>query len=68
MTRIYLYDHCPFCVRATMVAAYKQVPFERVVLLNDDEKTCHDLIGKKMVPILGVIVKSGVWASSRVPV
>ncbi len=52
MTRIYLYDHCPFCVRATMVAAYKQVPFERVVLLNDDEKTCHDLIGKKMVPIL----------------
>ncbi|WP_432697295.1 glutaredoxin 2 [Marinobacterium sp. YM272] len=52
MTRIYIYDHCPFCVRATMVAGYKRVAFERVVLLNDDEKSCFDLIGKKMLPVL----------------
>jgi glutaredoxin 2 len=35
-----------------LVAGYKHVAFERVVLLNDDEKTCFDLIGAKMVPIL----------------
>ncbi|SEG82028.1 glutaredoxin 2 [Marinobacterium lutimaris] len=52
MTRIYIYDHCPFCVRATMVAGYKKVPFQREVLLNDDEQTCFDLIGKKMLPVL----------------
>lgn len=35
-----------------MVANYKEVPHEKVYLLNDDEKSCHDLIGAKMVPIL----------------
>lgn len=52
MTRLYIYDHCPYCVRATMVANYKQVPFERVILANDDEKSCYDLTGKKELPIL----------------
>lgn len=50
--KLYLYDHCPFCVRADMVANYKQVAHEKVYLLNDDEKSCFDLIGAKMVPIL----------------
>ena len=52
MTRLYIYDHCPFCIRAVMVASYKQVPFERVILLNDDEATCDQLIGQKMLPVL----------------
>lgn len=35
-----------------MVANYRQVgDLEQVVLLNDDEATCHRLIGQKMVPI-----------------
>lgn len=50
--KLYLYDHCPFCVRAEMVAHYKQVPVEQVYLLNDDETSCFSLIGAKQVPIL----------------
>ncbi|MGB0663195.1 MAG: glutaredoxin 2 [Pontibacterium sp.] len=49
---LYVYDHCPFCVRAVMAAGYKQVDVNVIALLNDDEATCHNLIGKKMVPIL----------------
>ncbi len=50
--KLYQYDHCPFCVRADMVANYRQVRHEKVYLLNDDEQTCLTLIGTKMVPIL----------------
>lgn len=52
MTRIYIYDHCPFCVRATMTAGYKSIDYKLEVLLNDDEQSCYDLIGKKMLPVL----------------
>lgn len=52
MARIYIYDHCPFCVRATMVAGYKDIDYKLEVLLNDDEQSCYDLIGKKMLPVL----------------
>ncbi|ENA36453.1 MULTISPECIES: hypothetical protein [Pseudomonas] len=41
------YDHCPFCVRADMVANYKQVEREKIYLSNDDEATCFELIGAK---------------------
>jgi glutaredoxin 2 len=52
VSRLYIYDHCPFCIRTLLVANYRQVPdLEQVILLNDDEETCHRLIGKKMVPI-----------------
>ena len=52
MSRLYVYDHCPFCIRTLMVAHYRQVSdLEQVVLLNDDEASCQRLIGKKMVPI-----------------
>lgn len=50
--KLYLYDHCPFCVRTVMVANYKEVTYEKVFLLNDDEATCYRLIGAKQVPIL----------------
>lgn len=50
--KLHLYDHCPFCVRAEMVANYKAVAHEKVYLANDDEATCHRLIGAKQVPIL----------------
>lgn len=52
MFTLYQYLHCPFCVRADMVANYTGVPHKKVLLLNDDYETCHKLIGKKMVPIL----------------
>lgn len=52
MSRLYIYDHCPFCIRTLIVAHYRQVSdLEQVVLLNDDEDSCQRLIGRKMVPI-----------------
>ena len=52
--KLFQYDQCPFCVRADMVAKYKQVNFESVYLLNDDADSCIDRVGKKMVPILEI--------------
>ncbi|WP_430461755.1 glutaredoxin 2 [Thalassolituus sp. LLYu03] len=50
--RLYIYHHCPFCLRAVMVANYKNVEHETVFLLNDDEDTCYRLVNAKQVPIL----------------
>ena len=50
--RLYIYHHCPFCLRAVMVANYKNVEHETVFLLNDDEDSCFRLINAKQVPIL----------------
>ncbi|MGL4667039.1 MAG: glutaredoxin 2 [Saezia sp.] len=50
--KLYIYDHCPYCVRAEMVGHYKQVHFQTVYLLNDDDDTCYRLINAKQVPIL----------------
>lgn len=50
--KLYIYDHCPFCVRARMIFGLKNLPVENVVLPNDDEATPIGLIGKKAVPIL----------------
>ncbi|MDF7675683.1 glutaredoxin 2 [Neisseriaceae bacterium ESL0693] len=50
--KLYVYEHCPFCVRARMIFGQRMIPVELEYLLNDDEKTPIDLIGQKMVPIL----------------
>lgn len=50
--RLYIYHHCPFCLRAVMVANYKDIDHETVFLLNDDAETGQRLIGAKQVPIL----------------
>jgi len=49
---LYVYDHCPFCVKARMIFGLDQQPVEVSFLLNDDEETPNKLIGKKMLPIL----------------
>ncbi|HDR0641739.1 GrxB family glutaredoxin [Pasteurella multocida] len=49
---LYVYDHCPYCVRAMMIFGLKNIPVKKHVLLNDDEETPISLVGKKMVPIL----------------
>ncbi|MFC1042883.1 GrxB family glutaredoxin [Pasteurella multocida] len=49
---LYVYDHCPYCVRAMMIFGLKNIPFKKHVLLNDDEETPIRLVGKKVVPIL----------------
>jgi glutaredoxin 2 len=50
--KLFVYDHCPFCVKARAVFGLKEVPFDLVILLNDDEVTPTRMIGKKMAPIL----------------
>lgn len=50
--KLYVYDHCPFCVRARMIFGLKNVAVENIVVLNDDEATPVGLVGKKIVPIL----------------
>lgn len=50
--KLYVYDHCPFCVRARMIFGLKNLSFELAVLANDDEVTPIGLVGKKVVPIL----------------
>ncbi|MGG5837539.1 glutaredoxin 2 [Huaxiibacter chinensis] len=50
--KLYIYDHCPFCLKARMIFGLKNLPVELVTLLNDDEATPTRMIGKKMAPIL----------------
>ncbi|MDE0119963.1 MAG: glutaredoxin 2 [Bdellovibrionales bacterium] len=52
--KLFIYDHCPYCVKARMIFGLKKVPFELVTLLNDDENTPIKMIGQKMVPILEI--------------
>ncbi|MDL4914536.1 MAG: glutaredoxin 2 [Enterobacterales bacterium endosymbiont of Blomia tropicalis] len=50
--KLYIYDHCPFCVKARMIFGLKNIPVELIVMLNDDETTPDKLVGQKMAPIL----------------
>ncbi len=50
--KLYVYDHCPFCIKAMMIFGFKQQTYDLEVLLNDDIETPTAMIGKKMVPIL----------------
>jgi len=49
---LFVYDHCPYCVKARMIFGYKNIDFHLKTLLNDDEETPIKMIGQKMVPIL----------------
>lgn len=49
---LYIYDHCPYCVRARMPLGIKNIPHNLITLSNDDEATPLSLIGTKQVPIL----------------
>ncbi|AML58273.1 Glutaredoxin 2 [Serratia rubidaea] len=50
--KLFIYDHCPFCVKARMIFGLQGKPVRLVTLLNDDEITPTTMIGKKMAPIL----------------
>ncbi|WP_226067193.1 glutaredoxin 2 [Dickeya zeae] len=50
--KLFIYEHCPFCVKARMIFGLKQLPVELCVLSNDDETTPISMVGQKMVPIL----------------
>ncbi|EKG39974.1 Glutaredoxin 2 [Pseudomonas syringae pv. avellanae str. ISPaVe013] len=50
--KLFVYDHCPFCVKARTIFGLKNIAFDLVILLNDDEASPTRMIGKKMAPIL----------------
>ena len=50
--KLYVYDHCPYCVKARMIFGLKNIDFELVCVLNDDYDTPMSMIGQKMLPIL----------------
>jgi hypothetical protein len=50
--RLYIYDHCPYCVRARMIFGLKGLSVDLVFLANHDEDTPINLVGSKVVPIL----------------
>jgi glutaredoxin 2 len=50
--KLYVYDHCPFCVKARSIFGLKRLPFELVVMLNDDAATPERMVGRKVAPIM----------------
>ena len=48
---VYVYDHCPFCVRVRLALGIKNVKHNVHFLQNDDIPTPTKLIGKKIAPI-----------------
>ncbi|MFT9016751.1 MAG: glutaredoxin 2 [Acetobacter sp.] len=53
MYTLYVYDHCPFCIKARMIFGLKDIPFHLAILPNDDEQGPISMVGRKVVPILG---------------
>ena len=50
--KLYVYEYCPYCIKARMIFPLKGLPFELEVLLDDDIRTPTQLIGRKLLPIL----------------
>lgn len=48
---LYVYDHCPFCVRVRLALGVKNIKYLVQFLANDDISTPTKLIGKKISPI-----------------
>lgn len=48
---LYVYDHCPFCVRVRLAFGMKNVKHQLYFMANDDIPTPTNLVGKKIAPI-----------------
>jgi hypothetical protein len=48
---VYVYDHCPFCVRVRLALGIMNVKHNVFFLANDDIPTPTKLVGKKIAPI-----------------
>ncbi|CAN8063260.1 unnamed protein product [Agarophyton chilense] len=51
LPKLFVYDHCPFCVRVRHVLGLKNIKHNLVWLANDDVSTPTALVGRKVVPI-----------------
>lgn len=50
--KLFVFDHCPFCIKAMMVAGLKKANIELVYLQNHDVDARIDKVGANLVPIL----------------
>lgn len=50
--KLFIYQHCPYCVKAAMIFGLKGIPVIQEVLAEDDIDTPTKLVGRKVVPIL----------------
>lgn len=50
--KLYIYEHCPFCVMTKMVFVLKNYPVEVAYLLYDDVQTPMQMVGRKLLPVL----------------
>lgn len=50
--KLFVYDHCPYCIRAEMIFGLKNLDVEIIVMANHDEELPISMIGKKIAPIL----------------
>mmetsp|Transcript_44672 Transcript_44672/g.100855 ORF Transcript_44672/g.100855 Transcript_44672/m.100855 type:complete len:281 (-) Transcript_44672:393-1235(-) len=64
LPKVYVYDHCPFCVRVRLALGLKNVKHEVVFMGNDDVATPTKLVGKKVAPILEMPADSHVMGES----
>ena len=62
---MYVYDHCPFCVRVRLALGVKNVKHLIHFLANDDIATPTGLVGKKIAPIFVSVVHPVVYAMRR---
>jgi len=51
LPKLYVYDHCPFCVRVRLALGLKNVKHDLIYFSNDDIDTPTQLVGKKIAPI-----------------
>ncbi len=49
---LYIYQHCPYCIRVLVFAKINNINLNITVLANDDEQTPISMVGVKSLPIL----------------
>eukprot|EP01130_Rhizamoeba_saxonica_P001531 TRINITY_DN11378_c0_g1_i1.p1 TRINITY_DN11378_c0_g1~~TRINITY_DN11378_c0_g1_i1.p1 ORF type:complete len:221 (-),score=48.58 TRINITY_DN11378_c0_g1_i1:89-751(-) len=52
--KLYVFDSCPFSMRARFALGLFDIEFDKVVMAFNDAKTPEDLVGKKTAPILQI--------------
>lgn len=50
--KLFIFEHCPFCVKAMMVSGYKHLDTQFEIIQNHDVQSRIDKVGANMVPIL----------------
>jgi len=61
---VFVYDHCPFCVRVRLALGLKNIKHNVNFMANDDIPTPTKLVGKKIAPIFALPLDNLVMGES----